>query len=68
MFDRNKFKYAVSTKGYTLENIADYLGINAVTLWRKMNGSSDFTRAEIQSLRGYLELSVQEVDEIFFVQ
>ncbi|WP_196607349.1 helix-turn-helix domain-containing protein [Pectinatus frisingensis] len=66
MFDRNKFKYIVSIRGYTLEKVADEIGINQATLYRKMNGVSDFTRAEMQLIRNLLDLSVKEADDIFF--
>lgn len=68
MFDRNKFKYIVSIRGYTLEKVADEIGVNPATLYRKMNGVSDFTRAEMQLIRNLLDLSIKEADDIFFAR
>ncbi|WP_196599809.1 helix-turn-helix domain-containing protein [Pectinatus frisingensis] len=68
MFDRNKFKYIVSIRGYTLKKVADEIGVNPATLYRKMNGVSDFTRSEMQLIRNLLDLSIKEADDIFFAR
>ena len=65
MFDKNKFKYYVSDRNETLGKVAEYLGINQATLTRKLNGESDFYRAEIQAVASMLHLSHDEVTEIF---
>lgn len=51
-------------KGKTMQNIADLLGINQATLYRKINGSSDFYRREIQAICNYLE--IVDPNEFFF--
>lgn len=66
MFDKNKFKYYVADRNETLGKVAEYLGINQATLTRKLNGESDFYRAEIQAIASMLDLSTDEVTEIFF--
>jgi len=66
MFDVNKFKYFVNVKGVTLENVANAIGINPATLSRKIAGESDFKRHEIQAVKNYLGLSLEDVDDIFF--
>lgn len=66
MFNENKFRGKVAENRMTLTGVADKLGINAVTLNRKMNGQSDFTRAEIQELRSILCLDAHDVESIFF--
>ena len=68
MFNKALFQYAVNRKNMTLLSVADKIGINPATLYRKMNGESDFTRAEMQLLREILELSLAESNEIFFAQ
>lgn len=68
MFNKALFQYEVNKKGLTFNLIADRLGVNPATLYRKMNGSSDFTRAEIQMLRNILNLNADESDKIFFAQ
>lgn len=66
MFNKQKFKASVIAAGLTMENISRYLNINTATLYRKINGTSDFTRAEIQQLRIILNLNMNITAEIFF--
>lgn len=66
MFDRNKFKAKIIESGLSVEKLANILGINVVTLYRKINGISDFSRSEIQIIRQTLNMSPQTMDEIFF--
>ncbi len=51
-----------------MEGVASELGINTATLYRKLNGSTEFTRSEIQSLRHILKLSPEDADAIFFAK
>lgn len=64
MFDKKRFRIAVMLKGLSLKQVAQYLGIDISTLYRKINGTSEFTRAEIQQLCELLELD--DPKEIFF--
>ena len=66
MFNRALFQYAVDRKNMTMLSVADRLGVNPATLYRKVYGQSDFTRGEIQLLREILGLTVREADAIFF--
>ena len=66
MFNKDEFCGRVRAKGFTLEKIAEYLGINPATLTRKLNGISDFTRNEIEMLRNKLSLSNEDIMLIFF--
>ncbi len=66
MFNKNEFCGKVKSCGMTLEQAANYLGINSATLSRKINGSSDFTRNEIELLRQKLSLSLDDIQTIFF--
>lgn len=66
MFNQKKFKALLVMKCKTMQNIADLLGINQATLYRKINGSSDFYRREIQAICNYLE--IEDPNEIFFAQ
>ena len=68
VFDRNKFRGTVISAGKTMGDVARYLGINPATLTRKMDGTSDFTRSEIQLLRSYLSLSDESLNAIFFAK
>lgn len=68
MFEKNRFRAKVIAAGLTIEDLANILGINPVTLYRKINGSSDFSRNEIQIIRQALNINPREADEIFFAQ
>lgn len=64
MFNRAKFRAKIIEKGFTIEAVANELKINKATLYRKMNGNSDFYRNEIQQLCNLLD--IQNPNEIFF--
>jgi len=66
MFNQKKFKALLIIKGETTQNIAELLGINQTTLYRKINGSSDFFRREIQVICDYLD--IDDPKDIFFAQ
>lgn len=68
MFDRQMFHSKIIEKGMTIKDISVILGIRETTLYRKMNGISDFTRNEIQLFREKLNLSADETDAIFFAK
>lgn len=64
MFNKRLFKAQVVLKGKTLREVAKILKIDEATLYRKMNGDSDFYRNEIQTLCRFLE--IENPTEIFF--
>lgn len=64
MFDKKQFKAAVVLAGLTLRQVAAELGIDEATLYRKMNGESDFYRREIQQLCSILK--IENPSAIFF--
>lgn len=66
MFDKNKLKAKFVENGFTMEQVAQLLGINPVTLYRKMSGDSEFTRNEIAMLKNALNISLEEISNIFF--
>lgn len=68
MFQKNLFLAKLKEKDLTQEDAAKIIGVSATTLYRKMNGRSDFTRNEIQLFRSEFELTSAEVDDIFFSQ
>ena len=68
MFNKNKFRAKIVENGFTVKQIAETLHISEVTLYRKINGASDFTRKEIQKLKEILKLDVETVEEIFFAE
>lgn len=68
MFKANLFWAKLKELNKTAEDIAKVLGVNQVTVYRKVNGTSDFTRNEIQLIRHALSLTIDEVDNIFFAE
>ncbi|WP_395151758.1 hypothetical protein [uncultured Allofournierella sp.] len=66
MFKRNLFKAKLAEFNMTTEMAARIIGCNVTTLYRKLNGESDFTRNEIQLFRKKLNLTAQEIESIFF--
>jgi len=66
MFNKKALIEKIKEKGMTLESFAIELGVNSSTLYRKLNGESDFTRAEVQKSKKVLTLTLQEADDIFF--
>ncbi|MGI5891985.1 MAG: helix-turn-helix domain-containing protein [Bacillota bacterium] len=63
MFNKKKFIAAAVLSGKNMANIADMLGISRVTLYRKLNGDSDFFRKEIEVCCKYLQ--IENPSEIF---
>ena len=58
----------MSEKRFKMQDLASFLGVNLSTLYRKLNGLSDFTRIEIQNISSYLSLTRDEIFEIFFAK
>lgn len=66
MFKANLFKSKLAECCVSLREIAVIMGCNEATLYRKMNGTSDFTRNEIQLIKQKLKLTSEDVEAIFF--
>ena len=66
MFKKWMLKEKMEEAHVTSEGLAAEIGINPATFSRKMNGVTEFTRNEIQIIRYCLQLTAQEVDDIFF--
>ena len=66
MFDEMLLREKIEEIGFTTKSLAYAMGINYVTLYRKVNGHSEFTRNEIFDIINYLKLSDDDVRNIFF--
>jgi len=66
LFKQNLFKAKLAANEKTMKQIAGAIGVNEATLYRKINGTSDFTRNEIQIIRQFLSLTLEDVEKIFF--
>ncbi len=68
MFNDKLFRSKVVLNGLTLAETANRIGINESTLHKKLSNDGSFTRAEIMKLITVLELSPQDVQNIFFAE
>lgn len=68
MFYSNKLLAKMIEKGISKTEMASALGVDAATLYRKLNGASDFKRQEIEIIRNRLKLTVNEAEAIFFAK
>lgn len=66
MFDKLEFKLCVVRNGKTMKEVAQAIGVDVATLYRKMNGISDFYREEIQTLCEFLKIRAPST--IFFAR
>lgn len=66
MFDKKILVKKIKDVGITQEALANEIGINPSTLFRKMAGETEFSRGEIVIMKNILKLSIKEVETIFF--
>lgn len=66
MFRRNMFEAILKMRGKKLSDVSDFLQVNRSTIYKKVSQETDFTRAEVQKIKEFLELSEQETVDIFF--
>lgn len=64
--NQTEFKVAQIRAGLSKEDIAKELGLNLATVYRKINGESEFTLSELRLLKKILGLTNSDVDRIFF--
>lgn len=64
-----KLRGKLSEKSVTQETVADSMGIDRTTFYRKMkNGGSGFTIGEIHKMTDVIPLSRDEAVDIFFTR
>lgn len=61
----NKLKGKIVEKGMNVESLADVIGINRSSLYRKLNNAEKITIGEALKMKEALELSESEACEIF---
>ena len=67
MLNVNKLKGKIVEKGYTVSKLAEQIGIDKSTLYRKIGSTkAELTIGEAQHIAQILELNAQEVNAIFF--
>lgn len=60
------FKNAIASAGYNIQGLAQLMGVNQATLYRKINGKSEFDRPQLKQLREVLGLDDNQFEAIFF--
>lgn len=69
MVNINKLKGKIVENGLTTEKLADLIGIDRSTLYRKINGNGEsFTIKEADLIVKKLNLNLEEANAIFFSQ
>ena len=66
MFRENEFRAQIVRAGKTNREVANHLGIDESTLYRKIKAGGNFTREEINKLIIFLE--IKNPEDIFFAQ
>lgn len=61
-----EFKVAVVRSGESYAQLAQVLNVSLQTLYNKIHGPSEFKASEIKKLAYALNLSVDDVNTIFF--
>ena len=69
MVNINKLKGRIVESGSTIETLADAIGMNRATLYRKINANGEtFSVGEVDRIVRALKLDVKEATSIFFSQ
>ena len=48
--DRYRLAYEMKSRGITVQNLCDSVGMSRSAFYRKLNGTSEFTQREIQKI------------------
>ena len=65
MADMNKLRGKMVEKSVTVKSLAEALGINAATLYRRLKNPDEFTVGNVKSIAEVLQLTAEEVEYIF---
>ncbi len=69
MVNVDKLKGKIVEQRMTVEELANAVGINAATLYRRIKvGGGSFTISEADKIASVLSLSADELNSIFFAQ
>lgn len=66
MINTNKLKGLIVERGTTQQAVADSIGIDRSTFYRKMKKGGDFSIEEAKKMKLEIPLTDQEAIEIFF--
>lgn len=63
--DLNKLKGKIVEKGWNVETLAEHIGVDRSSMYRKLNKFEKITIGEAQKIRIALNLSNEEASSIF---
>lgn len=66
LFDEKRFKAAMALAGINMKELAQALGIDVSTLYRKIKANGDFSRSEINTIIDILR--IENPQDIFFTR
>lgn len=64
----NELKGKITAKGMTIQDFCNQSGFVRATFDRKLNGTSEFNRDEIERIIATLDLTWEDARTIFFAQ
>lgn len=64
--DETALRVAIARAGVTNRFLARNLGISEQAFYNKISGESEFKSSEIRKLSGLLNLSFNDINDIFF--
>lgn len=62
----NELKAEIIRNGFSVKKIADAIGVKESTFYRKLRGDTQFKQCEILALKLTLDLSNDDINDIFF--
>lgn len=65
MVDVNKLRGKIVEKGFSQQELAQSIGIDRSTFYRKMKNNGDFSIGEVAEIAKVMQLSNEEAIEIF---
>lgn len=63
-----ELKVVITRKGRTNRSLAKTIGVSEQAFYNKLNGKSEFRASEIAAIARELELSLCEINDIFFTK
>lgn len=66
MMNPDKLRGKIVENGYSCKTFSDAIGIGRTALYRKLNGTTEFSRSEIQAITTVLHLTSEQLLDIFF--
>lgn len=64
--NKEGLKKKLEEKGMNIKGLCKLARINATTMWRKINGETEFNRDEMERISKALNLTREEMLDIFF--